>query len=340
MFTNILRRLLAAVPMLFAISIASFFLLHALPGDPTAAMLGQEATAENRAELREELGLNRPLHEQYFDFMGGVFQGDFGRSFASGRPVADELWMRVPATIELAIAAMLLASIVGISLGILAAIKPRSWIDFLCLGMALVGVSIPIFWLGFMAQQALAGDLGLLPFGARYNAANWEGFEPETGFFLYEAIVTYGSMELTLELLHHLTLPAVVLATVPTALIARMTRANMLEVLDQDYIRTARAKGASPRRVVTRHAMRNALIPVITSIGTQFGYLLGGAVLTETIFSWPGLGTYVVQSVLILDGKPLQASVLLIATFFVLVNLFTDISYAIIDPRLRHGGGG
>ncbi len=339
MFTHVLRRLMAAVPMLLAISVASFLLLHALPGDPTAALLGQEASAENRAALREELGLNRPLHVQYFDFMGGVFQGDFGRSFASGRPVADELLQRVPATIELAVAAMVLASIVGISLGILAAVKPRSWIDFLCLGLALVGVSMPIFWLGFLAQQVLAGDLGLLPFGARYNAAAWQGFEPETGFFIYEAIVTYGNTGLALELLHHLTLPAVVLATVPTALIARMTRANMLEVLDQDYIRTARAKGASPNRVVTRHAMRNALIPVITSIGTQFGYLLGGAVLTETIFSWPGLGTYVVQSVLILDGKPLQASVLLIATFFVVVNLVTDFSYAIIDPRLRHGGG-
>jgi peptide/nickel transport system permease protein len=318
MFTHILRRLLAAVPMLLAISIASFLLLHALPGDPTAVLLGQEATPERMHEVREELGLNRPLHVQYFDFMGDVFQGDFGRSFFSGRPVADELMMRVPATIELAVAAMIIASIVGISLGILAAVKPRSWVDFLCLGLALIGVSMPIFWLGFLAQQALAGDLGLLPFGARYNAAAWEGFEPSHGFFLYEAIVTYRSPELALELLHHLTLPAFVLATVPTALIARMTRANMLEVLDQDYIRTARAKGAAPRRVVTRHAMRNALIPVITSIGTQFGYLLGGAVLTETIFSWPGLGTYVVQAVIILDGKPLQASVLLIATFFVL----------------------
>ena len=338
MFTNIVRRLLAAVPMLFAISVASFLLLHALPGDPTAAMLGQEATEANRAALREELGLNRPLVVQYVDFMGGVLQGDFGRSFSSGRPVADELKMRVPATIELAVIAMIIATIVGMSLGVLAAIRPRSWIDFTCLGFALVGVSMPIFWLGFLAQRLFAGTLGLTPFRARFDAAGWEGFEPETGFFIFEALLTYGNMELTLELLHHITLPAFVLATVPMALIARMTRANMLEVMDQDYIRTARAKGAAPRRVITHHAMRNALIPVITSIGTQFGYMLGGAVLTETIFSWPGLGTYVVQAVLILDGKPLQASVLLIATFFVLVNLLTDVSYSIIDPRLRHGG--
>lgn len=338
MFTNVLRRVLAAVPMLIAISIASFLLLHALPGDPTAVLLGQEATPETMAVVREELGLNRPLYIQYLDFMGNAAQGDFGRSFFSGRPVAEELKMRVPATIELAVLALIIACIVGMSLGVLAAIRPRTWVDFTCLGLALVGVSMPIFWLGFLAQQLMSGKLALLPFGGRYNAGNWEGFEPDTGFFIFEAIFTYGNMELTLELLHHITLPAFVLATVPMALIARMTRANMLEVMDQDYIRTARAKGAAPRRVITHHAMRNALIPVITSIGTQFGYMLGGAVLTETIFSWPGLGTYVVQAVLVLDGKPLQASVLLIATFFVLVNLLTDISYSVIDPRLRHGG--
>jgi peptide/nickel transport system permease protein len=338
MFTYIARRLLAALPMLFAISVASFLLLHALPGDPAVVLLGQEATPERVQELRDELGLNRPLPVQYFEFMGNVLQGDFGRSYLSGRQVTGELLMRVPATIELAVAAMLLASLVGISLGILAAIKPRTWVDFLCLGLALIGVSMPIFWLGFLAQQLFSGGLELLPFGGRYDTAAWVGFQPDTGFFLWEAIVTYRSPELVLELLHHLMLPAMVLATVPTALIARMTRANMLEVLDQDYVRTARAKGLSPRPVITRHALRNALIPVLTSIGTQFGYLLGGAVLTETIFSWPGLGTYVVQAVIVLDARPLQASVLLIATFFVLINLLTDISYAVIDPRLRHGG--
>lgn len=339
MFSNILRRLLAAIPMLLAISVASFLLLHALPGDPTAVLLGQEATPEQMQQVREQLGLNRPLPVQYFDFLGNVLQGDFGRSFFSGRPVAEELAMKVPATIELALAAMILATIVGISLGVLASVKPRGVMDFLCLGIALFGVSMPIFWLGFLAQQLLASGAGVLPFGGRYDTAAWEGFEPKTGFFIAEALFRYHSAELTLELLHHLALPAMVLATVPTALIARMTRANMLEVLGQDYIRTARAKGLPMTPVVLRHALRNALIPVITSIGTQFGYLLGGAVLTETIFSWPGLGTYVVQAVIILDGKPLQASVLLIATFFVAVNLLTDISYTIIDPRLRHGGG-
>lgn len=324
--------------MLIAISIASFLLLHALPGDPTAALLGQQATEANMAAMRHELGLDRPLPVQYADFVSNAATGDFGRSYFSNQEVSAELLQRIPATIELAFAAMLLASIMGVSLGILASVKPRSVWDFICLFIALTGVSMPIFWLGFMLQQLVAGDLGLVPFGGRFNEAGWQGFQPDTGFFIYEAIFTYRSPELALELLHHLALPAFVLATVPMALIARMTRASMLEVLDQDYIRTARAKGVAPAPVVIRHAMRNALIPVITSIGTQFGYLLGGAVLTETIFNWPGMGRYVVDAVIRLDGRPLQASVLIIATFFVLVNLITDISYSFIDPRLRHRG--
>jgi len=336
--THILRRILAAVPMLIAISIASFLLLQALPGDPTAALLGQQATEENMASMRHELGLDRPLPVQYIDFVGDALQGDFGRSYFTNQDVSTELKQRIPATVELALAAMILATIMGVSLGILASIKPRSIWDFICLFIALTGVSMPIFWLGFLLQQLFAGDMGLVPFGGRFNEAGWQGFQPETGFYIYEAIFTYHSPALTFELLHHLALPAFVLATVPMALIARMTRASMLEVLDQDYIRTARAKGLASTPVVVRHAMRNALIPVITSIGTQFGYLLGGAVLTETIFNWPGMGRYVVDAVIRLDGKPLQASVLIIATFFVLINLLTDISYSIIDPRLRHRG--
>lgn len=324
--------------MLVAISIASFLLLHALPGDPTAALLGQQATEENMASVRHEWGLDRPLPIQYVDFVGSAAQGDFGKSYFTNQEVSTELKQKIPATIELAVAAMLLATVMGISLGILASVKPRSVWDFLCLSIALVGVSMPIFWLGFLLIQFFAGDMGVVPFGGRFNEAGWKGFSPETGFYIYEALVTYRSPELTLELLHHLLLPALVLATVPMALIARMTRASMLEVLDQDYIRTARAKGVGAVVVVVRHAMRNALIPVVTSIGTQFGYLLGGAVLTETIFNWPGMGRYVVDAVVRLDGKPLQASVLIIATFFVLVNLTTDISYSLIDPRLRHKG--
>ncbi|MCA8946617.1 MAG: ABC transporter permease, partial [Planctomycetes bacterium] len=287
MFSFVLRRLMLSVPMLIGISIAAFLLLHALPGDPARAILGQRATAENVEQFRESQGLNDPLPTQYANFLKGLAEGDLGSSHRTNRPVVDELKERVPATIELTVFAMLFACIVGISLGILAAIKPRTIWDFICLGFALIGVSMPIFWLGFLVQKALAGGLKLFPFGERIDIAKWPTFHSESGFYLYDSLFVYQNAELTFDVLHHLMLPAMVLATVPMALIARMTRANMLEVLDQDFIRTARAKGLAPRPVILRHAMRNAMIPVITAIGTQFGYLLGGAVLTETIFSWP-----------------------------------------------------
>ncbi|MHC4842063.1 MAG: ABC transporter permease subunit [Planctomycetota bacterium] len=313
-------------------------MLHALPGDPATVILGQRATEDNKKQFREAEGLNDPLPQQYGRFISGVSEGELGTSHYTGRPVVDELKERVPATIELTVFAMLFAVIVGISLGILASVKPRSIWDFICLAFALVGVSMPIFWLGFIVKKIFAGELGLFPFGERIDLSVWTTFESDTGFYLYDSLFIYQNPELFLHCLHHLMLPAMVLATVPMALIARMTRANMLEVLNQDFIRTARAKGLSPRPVITRHAMRNALIPVITAIGTQFGYLLGGAVLTETIFSWPGMGTYIIGAIDVLDGKPLQASILLVAVVFIVMNLLTDVSYAFIDPRLRHGG--
>ena len=338
MLTFIARRMLAAAPMLIGVSIAAFLLLHALPGDPARAILGQRATEENVQRFRDAEGLNDPLPAQYGVFVSSLAKGDLGRSHRSDRPVLDELAERVPATIELTLFAMFFATVIGISLGVLAAIKPRTIWDFICLAFALVGVSMPIFWLGFLVQKGFAGELGMFPFQSRLDIAKWPTFESDTGFYLLDAAFVYQNAELTLDVLHHLMLPSLVLATVPMALIARMTRANMLEVLNQDFIRTARAKGLAPRPVILRHAMRNALIPVITAIGTQFGYLLGGAVLTETIFGWPGMGTYVIEAIDVLDAKPLQASVMLIAFFFITVNLLTDLSYAVIDPRLRHGG--
>ncbi|MCC6464054.1 MAG: ABC transporter permease, partial [Planctomycetes bacterium] len=337
MLTLIFRRLLAAAPMLIGVSIGAFLLLHVLPGDPARAILGQRATEENVRRFRESEGLNDPLPVQYGRFAGNLARGDLGKSHRSNRDVADELAERVPATIELTVLAMFIATVMGIALGVLAAVRPRTLWDVLCLAYALVGVSTPIFWLGFLVQKGLAGELGIFPFGARLDIAKWPTFESETGFYLIDAVFVYRNAELTLDVLHHLALPAMVLATVPVALIARMTRANMLEVLGQDFIRTARAKGLAPLPVITRHAMRNALIPVVTAIGTQVGYLLGGAVLTETIFGWPGLGTYVIEAIDVLDAKPLQASVMLIAAFFISVNLITDVSYAVIDPRLRQG---
>ena len=342
MLTFLARRLLAAIPMLLGITLVAFLLLHALPGDPASAVLGQRATKENRRQFREATGLDRPLPEQYARFLGDLAQGDLGESHRTNRKVSDELLERIPATIELALAAMLLASLVGISLGVMAAVQPRTWIDFVCLGVALIGVSMPVFWLGFLMQKAFATDAiwQILPFGARMDYGKWPTFESETGFFLLDALFVYQNGELALDILRHLTLPAIVLATIPTALIARMTRATMMEVLKQDFVRTARAKGATPRVVVLRHALRNAMIPIVTAIGTQLGYLLGGAVLTETIFAWPGIGRYVIEAIDVLDARPLQASVLVIACGFVLVNLLTDLSYAVIDPRVRKGGGG
>ena len=197
---------------------------------------------------------------------------------------------------------------------------------------------MPIFWLGFLAQKLFAGTLQVLPFGQRLNYAGWEGFEPQTGFFTIDAVFYYQNWDLSVDVFSHLLLPSLVLATVPMALIARMTRSTMVETLRHDYIRTARAKGAKPSSVVLKHALRNAFIPILTAIATQFGYLLGGAVLTETIFSWPGMGTYVVEAIDALDARPLQASVLLIASAFVMMNLLTDLTYSFIDPRLRKKG--
>ncbi len=321
--------------MLLAISVASFLLLHMLPGDPTTVLLGQRATAENKRELRERLGLDRPLPQQYVLYLADVSQGEFGESHRTNQLVSRELKQRVPATIELAVCAMLIATLVGVSLGVLAAVKPRSLVDFLCLSMALVGVSLPVFWLGFLAQKVFAGELHLLPFSGRLDFGAWATFQSDTGFYVLDALFVYRNGELLFDVLAHLTLPALVLSTVPMALIARITRASMLETLRQDYVRTARAKGASPTAVVMKHALRNAMIPIVTAVATQFGYLLGGAVLTETIFGWPGLGRYVIEAIDVLDARPLQASVLIIASAFVIVNLLTDLSYAFIDPRLR-----
>ncbi|HEX4999004.1 MAG TPA: ABC transporter permease, partial [Terriglobia bacterium] len=333
------RRALAALPMLVGVSFVSFLLLHLLPGDPARAILGQRATEENVRQFRAHEGLDDPLLAQYGRFLSRMAKGDLGRSHRTNRPVAEEIGERLPATIELAVAAMLLAGVVGISLGTLAAIRPRGLMDFVCLALALVGVSMPIFWLGFLAQKTFAGGLGLLPFGARLDVAAWPTFEAVTGFYLIDAAFVYRNLELTWDVLRHLALPAAVLATVPMALIARMTRANMIEALGKDYIRTARAKGIPRGRVIVGHAIPNALIPIVTAIGAQFGYLLGGAVLTETIFGWPGIGVYVIDSINVLDAQPLQAAVMLVGAFFIVINLVTDLSYAAIDPRLRGGAG-
>jgi peptide/nickel transport system permease protein len=348
----VIRRLGVSAILLLVVVLATFLLHHALPGDPAAAVLGKQYTKESAHEFREKLGLNDPLHEQFGRYVANVAQGDLGRSHNSNNLVTEDLKRRLPATIELGVAAMIIATFVGIGLGVFTAVRPRSWWDVAGLTAALAGVSLPIFWLGFMALQvfgeggalASATGFGGLPLGnrsspAEYKLVTWVAETPgATGFFLWDTLFVARDPQVFLHVCKHLLLPAVVLSSVPMAVIARITRASMGEALLQDYVRTARAKGLRGRTVVLKHALRNASIPITTAIGTQLGYMLGGAVLTETIFEWPGMGTYVVAAILDLDVKPLQACVLVIAVGFVFVNLAVDVSYAFLDPRVGTPG--
>ncbi len=353
MLAYIVRRLGLSALLLAVVVAATFMLHHALPGDPAAAVLGKQYTQEAAHEMRERLGLNDPIPTQFVRYVGRVASGDLGRSHVSNELVTEELKRALPATIELALTALLIATLVGVTLGVLTALRPRTWWDVAGLTAALAGVSLPIFWLGFLALQAfgesgvMADVLGVrgLPLGGRFSPAAYSlgQFVNETpaatGFFLWDTLFVAGDTQVFLHVLKHLFLPAIVLASVPMAVIARITRASMGDALLQDYVRTARAKGLRARTVVLKHALRNASIPIVTSIGTQLGYLIGGAVLTETIFQWPGMGTYVVDSIRALDVKPLQACVLVVAVGFVIVNLLVDISYAWLDPRVSTAGG-
>ena len=352
MLAYLARRLGLSSILLLAVVLATFLLHHALPMDPAAALLGKQYNPAEAEVLRERLGLNDPLPVQFGRYLGELASGDLGRSHVSNNPVQDELKRVLPATIELGLLAMLIATFTGVSLGVLTALRPRTWWDAAGLTTALAGVSLPIFWLGFLVLQVfgengtltqLTGFPGL-PLGGRYDPGQfalgaWVEQEPSaTGFFLYDTLAVAGDSAAFAHVLTHLLLPALVLSSVPMAVIARITRASMGEVLLQDYIRTARAKGLAERVVVLKHALRNAAIPIVTSIGTMLGYLLGGAVLTETIFQWPGMGDYTVKAILNADVKPLQASVLVIATGFVVLNLLVDLSYAFLDPRLEGPG--
>lgn len=345
------RRLGLSLVMLLGVVLATFLLHHALPGDPAAAILGKEYTPEKAFELREVHGLNDPLLVQFGRYLRGLTQGDLGLSHMTNQPVTEELKRVLPATLELSFCAIVLATFLGIAIGVLTALRPRSWWDFAGLTTALAGVSLPIFWLGFLAIEAvgtggLASEwIGLeLPSRGRFDAGHYklDAFLADTpsttGFLLYDTLIVAGDGTVFLHVVSHLLLPALVLASVPLAVIARITRASVGEVLLEDYIRTARAKGLAPRVIVIKHALRNAAIPIVTSIGTLTGYLVGGAVLTETIFSWPGTGTYAVDAIVNLDVKPLQAAVLVVAVGFVFINLAVDLSYAWLDPRVRAEG--
>jgi peptide/nickel transport system permease protein len=332
MLTYLARRTLSLLPVLIGISVVVFLLLRLTPGDPATIMLGERATPEKVAVLREQLGLNRPLWEQYAEFLGKIVRGDLGRSIISNNSVADELGNRLPATVELVFFSMIWGLVIGIPMGVIAALKRNTFIDIASMVVALLGVSIPIFWLGLMMIYLFGVWLKWLPPSGQIDLTI--PFQHGTNFYLIDAIAS-GNGEAVSSVLRHLIMPSLVLATVTVPILARLTRSAMLEVLNQDYIRTARSKGLAEHLVIIRHALRNALLPVVTVIGIQIGGLLGGAILTETIFSWPGMGLWMYQAILNRDYPIVQAGVLVAAAIFVLTNLLVDLSYGILDPRIQ-----
>jgi peptide/nickel transport system permease protein len=328
------RRLLELVPVFFGVLLVVFVIAHLTPADPVLVLLGEHASPTAVDRLRAELRLDDPLPVQFLRYLGGVLRGDLGRSIQHSEQVRVELAQRFPATIELTTAAMLIASTIGILTGIVAAARQNSWFDGVSMFVALFGFSMPIFWLGIMLILLFAWYLGWVPISGRLDYTI--ELTRITNFYLLDALLTRNWAAFA-NALHHLILPAVTLSTVPLAIIARMTRSSLLEVLRQDYVRTARAKGLAERVVVARHALKNAFIPVVTVIGLNVGGLLSGAILTETIFAWPGVGRMVVDAIFARDYPVVQGTVLVIALLFVLVNLLVDLSYAYLDPRIRYG---
>lgn len=299
------RRLVLTIPVLFGVATLVFSLIHLVPGDPVIAMLGESASPKDVAQLRERLGLDRPLYQQYVSFLGGVLAGDLGTSLRTNQPVAEAIGERLPATFELAAAAMLVAIVIAIPLGIVAAVKAGTRVDHAATTLALVGISTPNFWLGPILAIVFSIELGWLPVSGRGTAA-------------------------------HLVLPAMTLGAPLAAILARMTRASVIEELRELYVLAARARGVSRLRAVVRHAFRNSLIPIVTVLGLQFGSVLTGAVITETIFAWPGVGRLLIQSISARDYPAVQGCILLIAVTYVSVNLLTDMAYGLLDPRIRY----
>ena len=301
----IARRFIMLIPVLIGVSIISFLILHLAPGDPAELLAGEDATKEDIMMIRHELGLDKPLWTQYFMFLKGIATGEL-KSLKFSMPVMDVIRPRLFNTLELSLASILIAVVIGIFAGVASATHRYTWIDYLSTIGALLGVSMPVFWWGLILILVFSVNLGLLPSGGMGGIS-------------------------------HLILPAIVLGTASTAIIARMTRSSMLDVLRQDYVRTARAKGLLEKIIIYRHALRNALIPTVTVVGLQFGYMLAGAVLTESVFSWPGVGRLLVEAILFRDFPVVQSALLIIALMFVLVNLLVDVLYAFLDPRIRHG---
>ena len=321
------------IPVLLGVSFVVFFMVRAIPGDPAQILLGQNATQEQVANLRANMGLDKPVIVQYGLFLKDAATGNLGESIVTGRPVTTELLARLPATLELTTFAMLIAVLVGVPVGVISAVKQYSWLDKITAVLALTGISMPIFWLAMILVVIFTVELQLLPFPGRLSSD--VSISAVTGFVLVDSLLTFNFAGFW-DGLKHLILPALALGTIPMAIITRMTRSSMLEVMGEDYVRTARAKGVVPWRVVFKHALRNALLPTITVIGLQVGLLMGGAIITERIFSWPGIGQIAYDSIGRRDYAMIQGVVLYGALLFVLVNLLVDVLYAVLDPRVRY----
>ncbi len=331
----LVRRIILLIPLLIGVSLVAFVISHAVPSDPMNAALGPKAVSDPEivAAYRAKWGLDEPLYVQYLTYVGNLLQGDLGRSIINRRPVAEELGRFLPATMELATAAIILTVLVGMPLGVISAVRRNTWVDRVSRVISLVGVSVPVFWLALLGLFIFYAGLGWLPGPGRLGV----GVEPPdrvTGFYTLDALLM-GDFQLFRDSLSHLVLPAIVLAGYSTGLITRVTRSAMLEVLGQDYVRTARSKGLKEYRVMLRHALPNALIPTVTVLGLSYGSLLAGTVLTEIIFSWPGIGQYAYRSSTALDFPAIMGVTMLIALIFILVNLVVDAMYVFLDPRLR-----
>ncbi|WP_216831595.1 ABC transporter permease [Alkalihalobacterium elongatum] len=327
------RRLFMLIPVLLGMSIVTFSIIHLIPGNPAQVILGEQATPQAIADLEERLGLNEPYMIQYGYYMKDLVQGDLGTSLRTKKPIAEEIWPYLAATIELTVFAMIFAIIIGVNAGIISAWKQNSWFDYLAMLIALIGVSMPIFWLALMEQWIFAQELRWLPATGRDNAR--DPIQAITHLYVLDTIIG-GQWDKTWTAIKHLILPGIALGTIPMAIIARMTRSSMLEVLRSDYIRTVNAKGSNTFFVIYKHALKNAMIPVLTVVGLQTGTLLGGAILTETIFGWPGVGRYIYEAIGNRDYPVIQSGILIVATMFVMINLIVDLLYSYIDPRIKY----
>lgn len=332
MLRTIGRRLLFLIPTLFGLSVLLFAWVRALPGGPAVALLGEKATPEAIARVNELYGFDRPLLEQYFIWIGRLLQGDFGASIQTNRPVLEEFFRRFPATIELSVAALIFAVGVGIPLGYWAARRHGRFTDHASVVMSLIGITIPVFFLAFILKYIFAVQLHWLPSDGRQNP-RIDATHP-TGFYVWDGIIT-GEFDASWDAIQHLILPALALGTIPLAIIVRITRASVLEVQNADYVRTGRAKGVARSTLRSRFILRNSMLPVITTIGLQTGLLLSGAILTETVFAYPGIGSFLARAIFTRDFPVLQGFIIFIAIAYALINLAVDVSYSLIDPRVR-----